>query len=200
MLAYSCFFALAVTIVLSKQFERTVLLLSLAVLIFPLGSHLLMTKKNPARTLASREGKTILYSKQSPYQKIVLTEEPADPLFYGPTQHVLYLDGFVQFSSQNEQGYHICIANIPATAAEYVGRPPRNALILGGGDGLVARNLLLIRTIKNSVQVELDPHMLNLAYKHPAVTRYNMKSLHADRLRLLVDDAFRWVQKNKTTV
>ncbi len=137
----------------------------------------------------------VVWSKQSHYQKIVLTESTAggNAVFPGIPQHTLYLDGFVQFSSGSEQLYHFCIANLPVTAAADRGHAVKRALILGGGDGLVARNLIAIPQVEKVRMVELDPEMIRLARTDERLRRYNLDSLRNPKVEVTVADAFTWV-------
>ncbi len=137
----------------------------------------------------------VVWAKQSHYQKIVLTESTAsnNAVFPGIPQHTLYLDGFVQFSSGSEQLYHFCIANLPVTAAADQGHPVRKALVLGGGDGLVARNLIAFPNVDTVRMVELDPEMIRLARTDKHLRRYNLDSLRSPKVEVTVADAFTWV-------
>ncbi len=150
---------------------------------------------------AGARGAKILYSKQSHYQKIVLTESVGGPesLLPGVVQHSLYLDGFIQFSSGSEQLYHFCIANLPIAAARFNQHPAKRVLILGGGDGLAARNLLAIPGIQTIDMVELDPAMVELARTHPRLREYNRNALADPRVNVLIEDAFTWIGRTGNT-
>ncbi len=140
----------------------------------------------------------VLYQTQSPYQKIVLTEELGTGAFAPDELHkVLYLDGMVQFSSIDETSYHLCLANIPLTAREFFGGSSRRALILGGGDGLAARNLLAYSTVEKVVLVELDPEMIRLAKENPAILKLNRGSFFDKRFSVVNGDAFQWIRKTQ---
>lgn len=140
----------------------------------------------------------VVWAKQSHYQKIVLTESTAagNAVFPGIPQHTLYLDGFVQFSSGSEQLYHFCIANLPVTAAADRGHPVKRALVLGGGDGLVARNLIAVPQVEKVRMVELDPEMIRLARSDERLRRYNLDSLRSPKVEVTVADAFTWVGRH----
>ncbi len=69
----------------------------------------------------------------------------------------LYLDGGLQFSSRDEYRYTESLV-YPA-----LGAGARSVLVLGGGDGLAARELLREPGIDKIVQVELDPAVIELA-------------------------------------
>jgi len=187
----------ALTLFLQKQLSiRTgictgVLSVLSLVLYFTSGSHIApkMDKTGTAN---------IIYSEQSHYQKIILTEEPPSKESQNRTsQHVLFLDGFVQFSSVDEANYHLCLADVPMGAAGYQKKAVKEVLILGGGDGLAARNFLKTRGIEKVTLVELDPAMIRLAKEHPIFRKYNLDSLNNPKVEVIVADAFRWVQENR---
>lgn len=141
-------------------------------------------------------GFRVLFSAQSPYQKIVLTQEIGKgSLFPNQLHEVMYLDGMVQFSSLDETSYHVCLANIPLTANEFFGGKPRRALILGGGDGLAARNLLSHQFMESVKLIELDPLMIKLAKYEPHLLKMNHRSFYDPRFSYVEGDAFRWIKE-----
>jgi len=187
--------ALAATLWPLRQGNALPATLAAAAVLLPWGVHKVSLS---AGTALNKPGESmhVLINKQSHYQKIVMTEETGRGSFFpGIPVHVLYLDGFVQFSSIDEQTYHACIANIPEAAAEYNQQPAREVLILGGGDGLAARNLLTMPKISRITLVELDPAMIGLARNHPLFRRYNLDSLRSPRVKIVVADAFQWVRR-----
>lgn len=115
---------------------------------------------------------------QSAYQQIVLTRR-------GPDLR-LYLDGDLQFSSVDEHRY------TEALVHPVLSRDPRRVLVLGGGDGLAARELLRHPSVTEIVQVELDPAVLELA--RTRLGELNEHALDDPRVRLVVDDGFRWLR------
>jgi len=124
---------------------------------------------------------------QSPYQKIELTQ--IHP--YGNV--ALYLDDAVQFvSGFDDVMYHWSLATCPAMM---LGGRPAKALILGGGDGLAARNLLAFPNIEKVHMVELDPVMVDFCAKNPIMRQLNKNSFHDPRLTVTVGDAKKWVER-----
>ncbi|MGH3884737.1 MAG: polyamine aminopropyltransferase [Pseudonocardiaceae bacterium] len=121
----------------------------------------------------------VVAAEQSDYQQIVVTERGDDVR--------LYLDGDLQFSSLDEHRYTEALVH-PALA-----RDPRRVLILGGGDGLAARDVLRHPSVREVVQVELDPAVIELATTRLA--DLNDGSLRDPRVHLVVDDAFRWLRE-----
>jgi len=106
----------------------------------------------------------------------------------------LFLDGHFQFSSDTERFYHETIAHVPIMIT---GKVPENVLVLGGGDGLLARELLKygdrIRQIK---MVEIDKEILELAKSLPFST-LNASSLTHRRLDISIADAFTWLRQSR---
>ena len=138
----------------------------------------------------------VILNEQSYYQKILMTEEYRISSRRLPIkEQILFLDGFVQFSSDGEANYHFCIANVPCLAASHSKKIIRQALVLGGGDGLVVRNLLDKNSIEKITLVELDPAMIRLAKENPILKSYNQDSLNKPRVEIIVADAFRWVME-----
>lgn len=125
----------------------------------------------------------IVFSETSKYQRIVITKEQGDTR--------LFLDGNLQFSSADEYRYHEVLVH-PAVA---LAAHPKKALILGGGDGLAARELLKYKSIRSITLVDLDPAMTNLAKTNPLLTSVNRHSLSNPRVRVINQDAFQFLKK-----
>ncbi len=66
---------------------------------------------------------------------------------------VLILDGIVQLTEEDEGIYHEWITHWPLFSLDKTGK---NVLIIGGGDGGVAREVLRHRSVKNLTMVEID--------------------------------------------
>jgi spermidine synthase len=67
-------------------------------------------------------------------------------------------------------------------------------LILGGGDGLAAREVLRYAHVAGVTLVDLDPAMTALFATHPALTALNARALADPRLRVVNADAFTWLR------
>jgi len=80
----------------------------------------------------------VVWEKQTPYQSLTVTNAwPNEDLR-------LFIDGHLQFSEQDEHRYHEALVH-PALA--WLGTPER-VLILGGGDGMAAREVLKYDSVK----------------------------------------------------
>ncbi len=115
---------------------------------------------------------------RSAHQEVVVTERSGDVR--------LYLDGDLQFSSVDEYRYTEALVH-PVLA-----RDPARVLVLGGGDGLAAREVLRHPSVREVVQVELDPAVVELATTRLA--GLNDSALSDPRVDVVVDDAFSWLR------
>jgi len=120
----------------------------------------------------------IIAYRHTPYQEIVVTRRGSDMR--------LYLDGGLQFSTRDEYRYTESLV-YPA-----LGNGARSVLVLGGGDGLVARELLRKPGIGRIVQVELDPAVIELA--RSTMRDANGGSLDDPRVKVVLDDAMTWLR------
>ncbi len=128
----------------------------------------------------------VVVSQRSAYQEIVLTETLPSPR--GPADVRLFLDGDLQFSSTDEHRYHEALVH-PAVAPG-----ARSVLVLGGGDGLAAREVLRHDSVRRVVEVELDPAVLALARTDPRMRAANQGSLDDPRVQVVVADAMTWLR------
>ncbi len=122
----------------------------------------------------------IIAYRHTAYQEIVVTRRGNDTR--------LYLDGGLQFSTRDEYRY---TESLVYPALGHVGRA-RSVLVLGGGDGLAARELLRQPGIQRIVQVELDPAVIELA--RTTLRDANAGALNDPRVRVVIDDAMSWLR------
>lgn len=125
----------------------------------------------------------IVYSTSSPYQRILVTKAP------GGFQ--LFLNGNLQFASVDEYRYHEALVH-PAMSAV---RQPRRVLILGGGDGLAAREVLKYREVESVTLVDLDPRMTSLSEAFPPLGELNGHAFRDQRVRVVNEDAMIWIER-----
>ncbi|MFT5445507.1 MAG: spermidine synthase [Gammaproteobacteria bacterium] len=93
-----------------------------------------------------------LHDEQSAYQRI----QVIDTQVYG---RVLVLDGIFQTSEQDEHFYHEMLVQPAMCTAAKIER----ALIIGGGDGGTAREVLRHQAVKELVMVEIDERVVCVA-------------------------------------
>ncbi|MGV0834948.1 polyamine aminopropyltransferase [Mycolicibacterium thermoresistibile] len=121
----------------------------------------------------------IVAYERSAYQEIVVTRRGDDLR--------LYLDGGLQFSTRDEHRYTESLVH-PA-----LDESTSSVLILGGGDGLAARELLRYPDIDTIVQVELDPAVIELA--RTTLRDINDNALDDPRVAVVAEDAMRWLRE-----
>lgn len=100
----------------------------------------------------------------------------------------LYLDGRLRVSGGEERRYHEALVH-PA-----MNGPHARVLILGGGDGLAAREVLRYPGVHQVDEVELDAGVVRLARQDPALSRLNGHAYDDSRLRVVTADAFDWLR------
>ena len=88
-------------------------------------------------------------------------------------EHFLSLNRFAQFSSQDEHRYHESLVHL----AMHRAKQHKRILILGGGDGLVLRELWRYADVAHVVMVDLDPAMTRFGATHPVMRRLNEDSM-----------------------
>jgi len=127
----------------------------------------------------------IIYSAQSRFQKIVITQWKK--YFW------LYLNGQEQFSTFDEELYHEPLVH-PAMMAS---SDHSDVLILGGGDGLAAREVLKHKNVRSITLVDLDPEMTNLAKSFPVLKEINKDSMNSEKLKIVNEDAASFLEKSE---
>ena len=127
---------------------------------------------------------SIIYAASSPYQRLVVTRWRNDIR--------LHLNNNLQFSSSDEYRYHEALVHpglswIPGA---------RRVLILGGGDGLAAREVLKYPSVESVTLVDLDPAMTHLFSTNELLREVNGSSLLSPRVHVINKDAFVWLNEN----
>ncbi|EYF04811.1 Spermidine synthase [Chondromyces apiculatus DSM 436] len=154
-----------------------------ALTVLVLGAAFAMVTQFVERAEAIYFGAPVVHSAQSPYQRMVLTQSPRTTR--------LFLNGNLQFSSDDEYRYHEVLVH-PAVAA--LGRDPRRVLILGGGDGLAARELLRYPSVEQVTLVDLDAVVTDAFRTLPIATRLNQGALTDRRVTVRNEDAYKFLE------
>jgi len=128
---------------------------------------------------------TVMFSEQTPYQHLVVTRS----VDTGDTR--LFIDGHIQFSSRDEYRYHEYLVH-PAMS---VPGSRTNVLVLGGGDGLAARELLKYPDVQRIDLVDIDPEMTRIHSELAMLRAVNQDSLLSERVRIVHEDAFTFVNR-----
>lgn len=124
----------------------------------------------------------VVYQKQTPYQRLVITQWKNDYWFY--------INGNQQLSTFDEWMYHEPMAH-PAIKLY---QNPTNILILGGGDGCLAREALKYPNIESITLVDLDPVVTEIAKTHSIFTNMNKNALNHEKVTVINGDAFNFME------
>jgi spermidine synthase len=127
----------------------------------------------------------IIFTEQSPYQRIVVTKFKEDIR--------LFLNGNLQFSSVDEYRYHESLVHIPLS---YV-KQKEQVLVLGGGDGLVVRELLKYPEVQHITVVDIDPKITDFAKKNKFFLEMNEQSLLNTKVKIINEDALKFIENTE---
>ena len=126
----------------------------------------------------------IIYQEQTRYQKIVVTQWKDD--------YWLFINGSTQFSTYDEERYHEPLVH-PLMGLI---KERKDILLLGGGDGLAAREILKYPDLENLTLVDLDPAMTRLARQDKIFLGINQGSLNDPRVRVVNQDAYQFIKNS----
>lgn len=102
---------------------------------------------------------------------------------------ILTLDTNFQFNTSTEFYYHQAFAHVSIAMNEKV---PKKVLLLGGGDGLLLRELLKYDEIESIDFIELDEKMLDLAKGRFA--ELNQHSVSNPKVKTQINDGFYYLR------
>ncbi|HIP41173.1 MAG TPA: polyamine aminopropyltransferase [Campylobacterales bacterium] len=127
----------------------------------------------------------IIYSKQTPYQKIVITAHNGRIQFY--------INGAIQFDTIDEYRYHESLVHpvmMTAKAHEHI-------LIIGGGDGMALREVLKYDDVKKVTLVDLDPAITTIFKEHPKLSQLNHHAYDSPKVTVINQDAWKFIEDAK---
>ena len=148
------------------------------------GNSWLKEQQTPDLQLALRVNAT-LFSATSPFQQVTVVDTPE----FG---RVLVLDGVLQISIKDEFVYHEMIAHIPLLTH----KSPQRVLIIGGGDGGSAREVIKHPSLTAVDMVEIDGMVIDASKKYlPEIAAALISP--DERFRLTVGDGIAHVAAHK---
>jgi len=130
-------------------------------------------------------GDRIVYTRSTPHQRIVVTQKRSE--------FQLFLNGNLQFNSNDEYRYHEALVH-PAMGAAAA---PHRVLVLGGGDGLAAREILKHESVKSVTIVDIDPAITHMARDFAPFAELNRHALDDPRVRVVNQDAMIWLERSE---
>lgn len=142
--------------------------------------------KRSDETIHYTKTDNILFSTQTPFQKIEIFDTP----LYGKA---LYLDEEIQSTEADEHIYHESVVH-PALLSH---PDPRFILVLGAGEGATGREVLKHRSVQEVVSVEIDPEVPAIAEKY--LPEWQEGVFQNPRYTLHIADAQRYVAETAKT-
>ena len=125
----------------------------------------------------------IVFSEQTKYQKIVITK--------WQDWYSLYINGNQQLSTFDEFMYHEPMVHTALGLSE----KKEKILILGGGDGCIARELFKYAAVKQVTLVDLDQRMIQIGKENEIFTSLNENAMNNPKLTTVTQDAFTFLEK-----
>ena len=130
--------------------------------------------------LHSKAISNVLFDKQTAFQHVEIVEMP----IYGA---VLILDGFLQSATEDEFLYHEPLIQ---PACVHHGAPKR-ALILGGGEGATARELLKWHSMEKIIMVDIDGELVEACKTH--LQQMHDGAFDHPKTELIIGDAIEYL-------
>lgn len=125
----------------------------------------------------------LLYNQKSKYQDIIVFHNKV----FG---NVLVLDDKIQVTEFDEFAYQEMIAFLPLNCH----KNPENVLIIGGGDGGVAREVVKHPLVKNVTQCEIDEDVVKVSKEFlPSMA----KGFDDPKMNLYIGDGLEFLRNNK---
>ncbi|NMP17738.1 polyamine aminopropyltransferase [Thalassotalea sp. Y01] len=123
----------------------------------------------------------VLFSGKSDFQTVDVVETRG----HGK---MLLNDGLIMVTERDEFAYHDMIAHVPL----FVHPNPKNVLIIGGGDGGTAREVLRHSGVEKCTMVEIDAMVVKACREHIPQTSCEFDN---PRLNLLIADGVKFVKE-----
>ena len=120
-----------------------------------------------------------LFSGKSEFQAVDVVDTPG-------LGKVLLNDGLIMVSERDEFAYHDMITHVPL----YTHPNPKNVLVIGGGDGGTAREVLRHSVVEKCVMVEIDEMVVDACKAHIQQTASVFDN---GKLELRIEDAVKYV-------
>ncbi|WP_048569343.1 polyamine aminopropyltransferase [Clostridium cylindrosporum] len=141
------------------------------------------TENHQEDTKFSIKVKEHIHSEKSEFQQIDFFESDTFGRFFT-------LDGLMMVTEKDEFIYHDMITHIPMAVNPAI----KNVLIIGGGDGGTAREVLRYSSVEKVDMVEIDERVVRLCEKYLPITAGKLTD---ERLTLHFEDGLKFVQDAK---
>lgn len=121
-----------------------------------------------------------LFSGQSEFQSVDVVETRG----HGK---MLLNDGLVMVTERDEYSYHDMIAHVPL----FTHPNPKNVLVIGGGDGGTAREVIRHSSVEKCTMVEIDEMVVNACKEYIPQTS---SKLSDPKINLIIGDGVKFVE------
>lgn len=125
----------------------------------------------------------VLFSGKSDFQTVDVVETKG----HGK---MLLNDGLIMVTEKDEIAYHDMIAHVPL----FVHPNPKNVLVIGGGDGGTAREVIRHKGVEKCTMVEIDGMVVEACREHIPQTA---SALDDPRIDLIIGDGLEFVRNTK---
>ncbi len=125
----------------------------------------------------------IVYTKQSKYQRIVITQ--------WKDHYWLFINGNQQLSTLDEVVYHEPLVH----PVMQLSKTHYDILVLGGGDGCAVREILKYPNVNSITLVDLDPAMTELGMSNKIIKKLNKGALNNDKVTIINQDGYNFLEK-----
>ena len=123
----------------------------------------------------------VLFSGKSPFQTVDVVETEL-------LGKMLLNDGLVMVTEKDEFVYHDMICHVPL----FTHPNPKKVLVIGGGDGGTAREVLRHKSVEKCVMVEIDEMVVDACKEFIPQTS---SALSDPRLELIIGDGIKFVEE-----
>jgi spermidine synthase len=124
----------------------------------------------------------VVFSKQTRYQKITITQ--------WKEHYWLYLNGSKQLCTFDEFLYHEPLVH----PVMKLTKDPRHVLILGAGDGCAIREVLKYPSVEEITLVDIDPEMTRIGKTNEIFTKMNDSAYYNSKVKVVNQDAFQYLE------
>lgn len=128
----------------------------------------------------------VVFSKQTRYQKITITQ--------WKEHYWLYLNSSKQLCTFDEFLYHEPLVH----PVMKLTKDRRNVLILGAGDGCAIREVLKYKDVEQITLVDIDPEMTKIGKSNEIFTTMNDSAYYDPKVKVINQDAFQFLENSDT--
>lgn len=123
----------------------------------------------------------VLFSGKSEFQTVDVVETKGHGI-------MLLNDGLIMVTERDEFAYHDMISHVPL----FVHPSPKNVLVIGGGDGGTAREVIRHPGVEKCTMVEIDAMVVDACKEFIPLTA---SALDDDRINLIIGDGVQFVKE-----